>query len=277
MTETSLAPDQLPNLPDYAVSIHVDAQRRVAFNSPDHIHPHGTRRDNSRNPRFNVKLYWLFQQTKTNLTILDLGCSGGGFVRDCLNDGCLAVGLEGSDYSLKRRRAEWAVIPEYLFVCDVTAPFEVTMRSGTNSSPQRLQFDVVTSWELLEHIAEPDLPTLADNVRHHLKPGGLWIMSIAPHHDKPAAAELHQTVHPKSWWVRKFGQMGFQQLEGYVEYFNTQFVRGPKFGAPGSFHLVLCAEPTLAPHIPALTRLGRLFDIWNGSTAQKLLRRLIVG
>jgi len=63
------------------------------------------------------------------LKILDMGCSGGGFVRNCLDDGCLAIGLEGSDYSKRHRRAEWRVIPEYLFTCDVTASLKLLIET----------------------------------------------------------------------------------------------------------------------------------------------------
>ena len=277
MNQTSEPRHPLPSPPDYAITIKVSAQRPVAINSLDHIYPHGTRRDNSRNPRFNEKLYWLLQAAKNDLAILDLGCSGGGFVRECLNDGCLAVGLEGSDFSQKRHRAEWAVIPQYLFVCDVTAPFQITARAGGRTSFEQLTFDVVTSWELLEHIAESDLSALAENVRRHLKPGGLWIVSVSPHSDKPGHVELHQTVRPREWWIEKLGQLGFQHLDGFLQFFNSQFVRGPKFGAPESFNLVLCAEPNLAPGIPRVTLSGRLFDFWNGSAIQKALNRFIVG
>ena len=277
MTNTTLAPDQPTTLPEYSVTINVAATRQVAISSPDHLHPHGTRRDNSRNPRFNEKLYALFPRMDRSLTLLDLGCSGGGFVRDCLNDGCLAVGLEGSDYSQKRHRAEWAVIPEYLFVCDVTAPFEITMRTGSDGPNQRHEFDVITSWELIEHIAEQDLEAVAGNVRRHLKPGGLWIMSVSPHPDDSVEAVLHQTVKPKAWWIGTFSKLGFYHLEAFVQYFNTQFVRGPKFGAPESFHLVLSPDPALAPKIPSETWRRRLFDVWNGSRPQGFLRRLILG
>src|SRR5215468_10939781 len=82
------------------------AERAVAFESPDHLFPTGTRRDNSRNWRFNVKLYQLLGRRmprigprgawvywpNIQLKILDLGCSGGGFVKDCLDDGYFAVG-----------------------------------------------------------------------------------------------------------------------------------------------------------------------------------------
>jgi hypothetical protein len=263
-------------LPEYALEISVKAERTVALGSADHLHPHGTRQDNSRNPRFNRKMYDLFPELDHTLTILDIGCSGGGFVRDCLNDGCVAVGLEGSDYSQKRHRAEWAVIPQYLFVCDVTAPFEVTIRAGANDRPKQLECDVVTSWELIEHISERDLPIVAKNVRSHLRPGGLWIMSVSPHADLVNLA-LHQTVRPREWWIRTFAGLGFQNLDAYVRYFNTQFVRGPKYGAAESFHLVLSTEPHLAPPIPRVSLKQRTLDLWIGSRVHHMLQRLIIG
>jgi hypothetical protein len=54
---------------------------------------------------------------------MDLGCSGGGIILDALLRGHMAIGLEGSDVSLKQQRAEWRVIPNHLFTCDITKPF----------------------------------------------------------------------------------------------------------------------------------------------------------
>src|SRR3972149_1215328 len=71
----------------------------VALDSPDHIAPFATAHDTSRNHLFNQKLYSLYPARSP--LIRDLGCAGGGFVHDCINDGCLAVGIEGSDFSLR--------------------------------------------------------------------------------------------------------------------------------------------------------------------------------
>ncbi len=251
------------------LKIKVKAEREVANASPDHLLPWGTRKDNSQNRRFNDKLCRLYPRFKEILKILDLGCSGGGFVKSCLDDGCLGVGLEGSDFSKRFRRAEWRTIPKFLFTCDVTGDFEVLLDSGEGW--QRLQFDVVTAWEMMEHIAEPDLPKLAANVKKHLAPGGLWIMSISPNQEVINGVVLHQTVQPKSWWVQKLAHFGFEHREEYVRYFNTQFVRGPKYGAPRSFHLVVSADTSRLPAIPHESLLRRWHDLWLGSVPQKVL------
>src|SRR4029078_6331458 len=102
-------------------------------------------------------------------------------VKTCLDEGCIAVGLEGSDFSKKLRRAEWRTIPEYLFTCDITGAFDIFVEMENET--ERLIFDVVTSWEVMEHIAEPDIEKVANNVKKHLSPAGLWIMSVSPNEE----------------------------------------------------------------------------------------------
>ena len=249
-------------------AIHLSAQRPIAVHSPDHLQPWGTKRDNSRNRRFNHKLYKLFGNRQ--IAVLGLGCSGGGFVRDCLDDGHLAIGLEGSDYSKRTQRAEWATIPDFLFTCDVTAPFSLTINDA------QMHFDAITSWELIEHIAEQDLQTVADNVGRHLAPGGIWIMSVSPNEDIIGGVRLHQSVFDRQWWLKTFSRLGWHNHQNVIDYFATQFIRGPKFGAPGSFHLALARTKAAFP-VPSLRFTERIFDSWNGSKWQRLLQRIVNG
>ncbi len=267
MTESTVQP--------HLKGIRVQAEREVAFRSPDHLVPWGTRRDNSRNWRFNQKLDKLFEKAKGPLWLLDMGCSGGGFVKDCLDDGWIAVGLEGSDYSKRRRRAEWRTIPEYLFTADITAPFQIYADFEHGSVPA--QFDVVTCWEVIEHIAEADLKQVSENVARHLKPGGIWVMSVSPNIEIIEGTHLHQTVQPRDWWINHFKQLGWTHLDGHLRYFHTQFIRGPKYGAPGSFHLVLARQPAAVPPPPAEHWAVRLYDAWLGSRPQQWLKLLVVG
>lgn len=253
--------------------------REIAYESPDHIMPWGTSRDNSKNQRFNNKLYKLYGSLTHPLRVLDIGCSGGGFVKNCIDDGCLAIGLEGSDYSKRLKRAEWRTIPESLFTCDATANFEILCEQ--NGEMTQAYFDVVTSWEFIEHIAENDLPKVAENVKRHLADSGLWIMSVSTIEDVINGVRLHQTVKPKSWWIKKVEEWGLEHLEGHVDYFNTQFVRGPKYGGPGSFILILAKKKACAPAIPNLPPFRKffeyLYDKWLGSFPQKVLRIIVVG
>lgn len=98
----------------------------LAADSGDHLMPHGTRMRSSIDPIFRQKLYSLYPDKI--LRVLDLGCAGGEFVRELINDGNIAVGLEGSDWSRNMQREAWPIISKFLFTCDITKPFAIRER-----------------------------------------------------------------------------------------------------------------------------------------------------
>ncbi len=125
-------------------SFELKTDHPVAVDSMDHIHACG--QSNSRCTVFIEKIQAWFKPS--NASVLDLGCAGGGMVHDLLDMGFQAVGLEGSDYSLKHRRHEWPLISGNLFTCDVTKPFSLLWNGDL------YLFDVITAWEFWEHIKE---------------------------------------------------------------------------------------------------------------------------
>ena len=131
-------------------AIKLETEYPVAYESNDHIVPHGTIRDDTRYPRF-IHACEMYFKDMDKLAFADLGCSSGGIVLDALLRGHEAVGLEGSDESFRQQRAHWRVIPKNLFTCDVTKPFTLK-KDGI-----RKEFDVISAWEMLEHIGESDL------------------------------------------------------------------------------------------------------------------------
>jgi len=252
------------------VGVTLDAEREIAFDSPDHVMPWGTRHDSSINQRFNRKLWRLYSATQA-VKVLDLGCASGEFVRTCINDGHFAVGLEGSDWSQRHKRSAWALIEGFLFTCDVTRTFRLSF------GQRPLKFDVVTAWEFIEHIKEDDLSMVASNVHAHLALGGIWILSITNQEDIVGGVRLHQTVRPKTWWRQKFESLGFQLVEGFISYFAGQFVRGARRDNEVSFHLILTNDRFKVPEIPKVPLPHKIFDAWVGSRPQTILNRLIVG
>ena len=245
--------------------IEVRTARPVAVDSPDHVDPCGTARENSVNHRFNEKVFQLFGGRR--LRALDLGCSGGGYVKSMLDDGHDAVGIEGSDFCARNGRAEWRSIPEHLFTADVTEPFEVL------SDGQLMAFDLITAWELIEHLQEARLPTFCEGILKHLAKGGLFIASISTIDDH----HWHQTVRSREWWMRLFEEHHLQNSANIVGWFHGQFVRGPRFYAPGSFHVALTrqGDPAVVPPRQPLKDL--LFDLWHFSAPHRVLREIIVG
>jgi len=197
----------------------------------------------------------------------------GGAIQSFINDGHFGIGLEGSDYSKKMQRSAWPIISRFLHTCDITKPFEIV----DEEKNQRIKFDVVTAWEVMEHIAPDDIDILALNVKNHLAKDGLWIMSVSHDEEIINGVRLHQSVFPKDWWVDKFEKLGFKHYENLVRYFNSQFVRGAKYGAPNSSHLVLTIKNDTPPHAPQQSMVRKLFDWWVGSRPQQVLKRIILG
>lgn len=219
--------------------IEILTDHPVALDSPDHLHPWGTAHDNYRCGAFNEKLFRLIPG---KLSVLDLGCSGGGFVKDMIDNGHFAVGIEGSDFSKKHGRAEWREIPDNLFTADITQHFMLV--SGEPIDDRRIRdlercmFRVITAWDVIEHIKRSDIPSVMGNIGRHLLPSGMVIMSISPNEEAPEGVPLHQTVEGRNWWLGTFWDLGWQNHPEIVEYFGEDMVRGGS-NAPNSFHVVL--------------------------------------
>ena len=186
--------------------IQLETENPVAYESLDHLHPHGTKQDNTRYPRFVEKCEKILAPKK-NLAFLDLGCSGGGMVLDAALRGHLSMGLEGSNYSQIAQRAEWRLLRNNLKTCDITKPFTLRNANGLVQ-----QFDIISAWEVMEHIAEDDLSQMLQNIRKHLLPGGYFVASIAnwADIDPETGVNWHVTLHPYEWWVERFESEGFE-------------------------------------------------------------------
>jgi SAM-dependent methyltransferase len=194
----SLKTRSRPPASDFGV-IKVVTDFPVAYASPDHVAPLGTMYDNSSNGKFVLHMDDLVRAEADARTpaMMDLGCSGGQLVADFKRVGWISVGLEGSDYSLKHRRANWAYLAnKNLFTCDITKPFNVMLEN------RDLRFNLITAWEVLEHIKTDDLDRLFQNIRKHLADGGYFIASTASGPSVVNGVELHQTQWKNHEWQR---------------------------------------------------------------------------
>ena len=99
----------------------------------------------------------LLLQQKRCGSILDVGCSSGGFLNTLKNDGWDLYGIEMEPATAEKARATTGA---HVFVGDVAhAPF-----------PDE-HFDVITCFDILEHVYDPW--QLLTRARAWLKPGGI--------------------------------------------------------------------------------------------------------
>ncbi|MBK2025184.1 class I SAM-dependent methyltransferase [Francisella philomiragia] len=199
-------------------SISIKTNFPIAYESDDHQKPFGTARDNTRSMRFTKKC---IEEYGNELSFLDLGCSGGGLVFDFAIRGYDAIGVEGSDYSKKYQRCNWRSIPNNLFTCDITKPFDL-LENGVNK-----KFKVISCWEVFEHIDVKDLSNVYCNVRKHLDNDGIFIGSISRCDKDP----LHCTLQTKDWWANNFSENGLEFLSQNENHFEfLDYARGVQGG-----------------------------------------------
>jgi SAM-dependent methyltransferase len=189
--------------------LRVQTDHPIAYESPDHISPSGTKENNSTNKKFVLRMNDIVcrEFPGEDKYFMDLGCSGGQLVADFKDMNWIAVGLEGSDYSLKRKRAHWATLANtHLFTCDITKPYRILQ----NGSP--VQFHLITAWEVLEHIAGNDLDAVFRQIIGQLRPGGYFLASTTSTPDVVNGVELHQTQMTHQEWL-KFIAARYPEIE----------------------------------------------------------------
>jgi len=127
-------------------------------------------------------------------TLLDVGCGKGELVFWLRRLGVEAFGVDISDYAISNARPQ---IRPYLKREGIT-----NLPYGDNS------FDLVTTFDVLEHIEEKNLDqALLECQRVSL---GLVLHKIFT---GPTLFEVsdpsHVSVHPGEWWIKKFKNSGF--------------------------------------------------------------------
>lgn len=196
----------------------------IALSSNDHINPDSTTEGV---PRPTLFVQNCIDVLGSNIKSLDLGTGAAGLVFEFSMNDVLAVGVDGSDFCRTNRIGYWPLLPNNLFTCDITKPFSFVSQ-GTQ---EVTSFNVITMWEVLEHIAEQDLSSLFVNVERHLDERGYFIGSISllEYVDR-TGSPYHVTLKPREWWKAKFRECGLMMLD--VHPFNEKlFCRGngPRF------------------------------------------------
>ena len=186
--------------------IHFKSEGKLPEYSKDFTNPKGAAHDNNGSTYFTEAIDRVFNGKQINF--LDLGCAGGQLVKDMFDCRHNAFGIEGSPVQRDDNRNNWAKIPKNLFVADITEKFRF-YTYDENGQSTKILFDVISSWDVLEHIPEDRLPGLIENLRKNLKHDGFFVCGIADFPDEG----YHVTLQNKEWWINLFEQHKMKLVE----------------------------------------------------------------
>ena len=122
-------------------------------------------------------------------TVLDAGCGQGAVVRDFLKNGYDAVGIDISDWAVNAQNQKLADQGRMFVGSLDQLPFP------DNS------FDLVFSSDVLEHIPENRIPTVASEIVRVCKKHIFLSISLRPSSQNN---KFHITLKPREWWEQQF-------------------------------------------------------------------------
>ncbi len=145
--------------------------------------------------------------------LLDVGCGTGSFL-SLAEKHFEAYGLDISSFAIKQAKENTEKTLLRQGSCEDALPFQDDF------------FDIVTAFDLLEHLAEP--AQAVEEVARVLKPGGVFVASTPNLNSLGAKFKkenwagfkdpTHQSMKLKKEWIRLFEEIGFRIMKIFYDY-----------------------------------------------------------
>ncbi len=120
-------------------------------------------------------------------TALDAGCAVGHAVKRLRELGSLAYGCDISDWAVKNANVAYVKKKDF------------------SQDPIRLQFDLVYSYDVIEHILPENLEFAAKNLWNATKKDLLMVPAVYNNGETSDPNEpTHLIFKPKAWWIEFF-------------------------------------------------------------------------
>ncbi len=156
--------------------------------------------------------YMKFLLKRSSLKMLDIGCGQGHYLRDAIEEGINAYGIDISTYALENALAE---------VKD-----RITFGSLTEIPFADEEFDVMTAFDVIEHIHPKDTSNMIEEIRRVLKPGGIIIITTPGSNFGGWVFDLtHINVRPPKFWKLILEEHNFKVQMFYIPSFLKYYVK----------------------------------------------------
>lgn len=140
--------------------------------------------------------------------ILDLGAGYGLFLAACRSEGYERVaGVEADEAFVAYAKEEFGIDT---IACDDLFIYLESQKDGS--------VDVITAFNIVEHVKRERVPVLLSLIRRKLAPGGLFIMEV-PNADSPLGVHTyfsdltHKFAYSKKLTLRLLAMAGFERLQ----------------------------------------------------------------
>lgn len=152
---------------------------------------------------------------KSSMRLLDVGCGVGYYLKDAIDEGFDAYGIDISEYAINNPLPEVVGKTRLGGITDI--PF----------GPD--QFDVITAFDVIEHIHPRDTEKALIELYRVLKPDGILILTTPSGFYGEWVKDLtHINVRPPKYWKIMFTKAGFKlampYLPSFLKYFFGRFM-----------------------------------------------------
>jgi ubiquinone/menaquinone biosynthesis C-methylase UbiE len=152
------------------------------------------------------------------LKMLDVGCGEGYYVRDAIEEGINAYGIDISTHALENALAE---------VKD-----RITFGSITEIPFSDEEFDVMTAFDVIEHIHPKDTLNAITEIRRVLKPDGIVIITTPSSNFGDWVSDLtHINVRPPKFWKLLLEEYNFKvrmlYIPSFLKYYMKKYIPIP--------------------------------------------------
>ena len=159
-----------------------------------------------------MKYLKFLRKRSSSLKMLDVGCGEGHYVRDAIEEGIDAYGIDVSSYALENALAE---------VKD-----RITFGSITKIPFGDEEFDLMTAFDVIEHIHPKDTLNAIAEIRRVLKPDGIVIITTPSSNFGAWVSDLtHINVRPPKFWKLILEEHDFKVRMFYVPSFLKYYMK----------------------------------------------------